>query len=79
MADSFTKKEFIKKRAKKKKDKDHKKETRKTNNNKGKGLDSMIAYVDENGYITSTPPEIRPVADSGSQTPKFNSRKNGTI
>lgn len=57
MPDSFQKKENIKKNALKKKIKAFKKEDRKTNNNKGKGLDSMIAYVDENGHLSSTPPE----------------------
>lgn len=78
MADSFSKKEAIKKRTQKKKEKTKKKEDRKTHNNKGKGLDSMIAYVDENGFVTSTPPQIKPTADTGSQTAKFYSRKNGT-
>ncbi|HSD13650.1 MAG TPA: hypothetical protein VLB74_03300 [Flavobacterium sp.] len=59
MADSFFKKEKNKKRVLKKKVKDQKKEDRKVNNNKGKGFDSMIAYVDENGNLTSTPPEIK--------------------
>ena len=47
MPDSFTKKENIKKRDKKKKDKNKKKEERKLTNNKGKGFDSMIIYVDK--------------------------------
>ncbi len=56
MPDSFTKKENIKKKIKKKKDKVQKRNERKTNNNKGKGFESMIIYVDENGHLTSTPP-----------------------
>ncbi|MCW4468744.1 hypothetical protein OGH69_07210 [Flavobacterium sp. MFBS3-15] len=57
MADSFQKKESIKKNALKKKFKASKKLERKTNNNKGKGFESMIAYVDQNGHLTSTPPD----------------------
>jgi len=57
MPDSFTKKENIKKNVTRKKQKDLKKQERKLNNNKGKGLDSMIAYVDENGNLSATPPE----------------------
>jgi CspA family cold shock protein len=57
MPDSFTKKENIKKNVTRKKQKDLKKQERKLNNNKGKGLDSMIAYVDEYGNLSSTPPE----------------------
>lgn len=57
MADSFQKKEDIKKNILRKKLKASKKEERKANNNKGKGFESMIAYVDANGNLTSTPPE----------------------
>ena len=59
MPDSFTKKENIKKRDKKKKDKNKKKEERKLDNNKGKGFESMIIYVDKFGNFTSTPPELQ--------------------
>jgi hypothetical protein len=59
MAESFQKKEDIKKNLIKKKLKASKKQERKTNNNKGKGFESMIAYVDANGNLTSTPPENR--------------------
>ena len=59
MAESFQKKEDIKKNLLRKKLKASKKQERKTNNNKGKGFESMIAYVDTNGNLTSTPPENR--------------------
>ena len=59
MADSFFKKENRKKKIEKKKQKSQKREDRKVNNNKGKGLESMIVYVDENGHLTSTPPAMR--------------------
>ena len=32
---------------------------RKENAQKGKSLDSMMAYVDENGNLSSTPPDRR--------------------
>jgi cold shock CspA family protein len=54
---SFNKRENEKKKAKKKKDKLQKKEDRKANAEKGKDLDDMIAYVDEFGNITDTPPD----------------------
>lgn len=57
MGDSFFKKENAKKKAKKKQDKTLRREERKTNNNKGQALESMFAYVDENGTLTSTPPD----------------------
>ena len=55
--ETFNKKEKEKKRLKKQKDKREKAEERKDNVVKGKSLDEMMAYVDENGNITSTPPD----------------------
>lgn len=53
---TFNKRELENKRLKKREDKQLKKEERKSAS-PGGGLDSMIAYVDENGVITSTPPD----------------------
>lgn len=53
------KKENEKKKARKRQDKLDKKEERRQNNNKGKGLEEMMAYLDENGNLTSTPPDPR--------------------
>ncbi len=53
--ETFSKKENEKKRLKKKQDKEQKKEDRKSQSNKS--LDDMIAYVDENGNLSSTPPD----------------------
>ena len=55
--ETFSKKELEKKRLKKQQDKKEKTEDRKANSDKGKSLDDMMAYVDENGNITSTPPD----------------------
>lgn len=55
--ETFSKKEKEKKKLKKKKDKAEKKEERKANAAKGQSLDEMMAYVDEDGNITSTPPD----------------------
>ena len=55
--ETFSKKEKEKKRLKKQQDKREKAEDRKGNNEKGKSLDEMMAYVDEDGNITSTPPD----------------------
>lgn len=53
--ETFNKKEVRKKKEKKRKDKAQKKADRKE---EGKNsLDDMIAYVDENGQLTSTPPD----------------------
>jgi cold shock CspA family protein len=54
--ESFNKKDKEKKRLKKRLDKEKKFASRKANPRSG-GLDSMIAYVDENGRITDTPPD----------------------
>ncbi len=55
--ETFNKKEKEKKRLKKKKEKLQRKEDRKANSEKGKSLEDMLAYVDEDGNITSTPPD----------------------
>lgn len=53
--ETFGKKEVRKKQEKKRKDKEAKRLAKKSG--ESSGLDSMIAYVDEFGNITSTPPE----------------------
>lgn len=55
--ETFNKKELEKKRAQKKKEKEERKEERKANAKSGQSLDDMMAYVDENGNISSTPPD----------------------
>ncbi|MEN6618775.1 MAG: cold shock domain-containing protein [Rikenellaceae bacterium] len=54
--ETFNKKEVKNKKAKKRKEKAKKRLERKDNEKKG-SLEDMIAYVDENGVITSTPPD----------------------
>ncbi|MCA8833396.1 cold-shock protein [Hymenobacter pini] len=54
---TFGKRENEKKRLKKRQEKEEKKEERQANAKKGQGLDDMLAYVDEFGNITSTPPD----------------------
>jgi cold shock CspA family protein len=54
--DTFNKKENEKKRLKKRLEKEKKREARKASA-PGGGLDNMIAYVDEFGNITDTPPD----------------------
>jgi cold shock CspA family protein len=55
--ETFSKKEKEKQKIRKRKEKEEKKETRKANSNKGQGIESMMAYVDENGNLTSVPPD----------------------
>ncbi len=54
--ETFNKKDVKNKKEKKRKEKEKKRLARKENEKKG-SLDDMIAYVDENGMITSTPPD----------------------
>jgi cold shock CspA family protein len=55
--DSMGKKEREEKRKKALKEKEERKKERAANSNKGKGLDDMMAYIDEYGNITDTPPD----------------------
>ncbi|MGQ1784022.1 MULTISPECIES: cold-shock protein [unclassified Saccharicrinis] len=55
--ETFGKKDKEQKRMKKRKDKALRKEERKANSSDG-SLNNMIAYVDENGMITDTPPDL---------------------
>ncbi len=55
--ETFNKKELEKRKAQKKKEKEERKEKRKEESKGGKSLEDMMAYVDEWGNITSTPPD----------------------
>lgn len=54
-SNSFNKREVEKSKQQKRKEKQQRKEERK--NNPTSSFDDMIAYVDENGMITDTPPD----------------------
>lgn len=56
-SETFNKKEKEKKRLQKRKEKEERKEERKANK-ETKSFEDMIAYVDENGNFSSTPPDI---------------------
>ncbi len=53
---SYNKKEKEKKRLKKRQEKQQKREERRANS-EGGGIENMMAYVDEDGNITDTPPD----------------------
>jgi len=55
--ETFNKKEKEKKRLQKRQDKQEKKEIRQSHARNGNDLDNMMAYLDENGNLTSTPPD----------------------
>ncbi len=56
MADTWNKKERQKKKEQSKKEKAERKQERKDNPKSSK-LDDMLAYVDENGNLSATPPD----------------------
>jgi cold shock CspA family protein len=56
--ETFGKKEVRAKKDKKRKEKEKKRLERKQGGRDGNSLDDMIAYVDEYGNITSTPPDL---------------------
>lgn len=55
MADNWKKKERENKKQQSKKSKEEKKQLRKDNRKDGNDLDSMMAYIDENGNLSSKP------------------------
>jgi len=57
--ETWNKKEREKKKQKEKKDKQERKLERKEQAKEGKSLNDMLAYVDENGNISATPPDPR--------------------
>ncbi len=59
MGETWNKKEREKKKQKERKEKEERKQERKENAKDGKSLNDMLAYVDENGQISSTPPDPR--------------------
>ena len=54
---TFGKKDKERNKQKQRQEKEEKMAERKANAKKGKSLDEMMAYLDENGNITSTPPD----------------------
>jgi cold shock CspA family protein len=56
--ETYNKKEVRNKKEKKRKEKEQKRQDRRASSKDGNSLDDMIAYVDENGNITSTPPDL---------------------
>lgn len=59
MAGTWNKRERENKKQQERKQKEERRLERKENAKKGKGIDDMMAYIDENGNISSTPPDPR--------------------
>jgi cold shock CspA family protein len=91
MGETYNKKEKEKNRLRKKQDKAEKMAERKANTKKGKTLEEMMAYLDENGNISSTPPDahkrkvfkqqesIQPVASGQHTTKEEDPVKTGRV
>ena len=82
--ETFGKKEKEKKRIKQRHDKQQKMEERKANAKKGKSLDEMMAYIDENGNISSTPPDpkkkkVFKQEDMQTSIPKYTEEEGSAI
>ncbi len=75
--DTFGKKENDKKRIAKKKEKEERKKDRQANNDKGKSLEDMFAYVDENGNLTSSPPDASKRREVNVEDIEIGVRKQG--
>lgn len=58
--ETYVKREKEKKRIQKRLEKAERKEERKSNNQKGKPVEEMFAYLDEHGNLTSAAPEKAP-------------------
>jgi cold shock CspA family protein len=59
MAETWNKKEREKKKQQDKKEKAERKQERREHSKSGKSLDDMLAYLDENGNLSSKPPDPR--------------------
>jgi cold shock CspA family protein len=59
MGETWNKKEREKKKQQNKKEKAEKKQERKEHSKSANDLDSMLAYLDENGNLSSNPPDPR--------------------
>ena len=70
--ETFNKKEKEKKRRKQKEEKKQKIEERKGNRRDGNSLEGMMAYLDENGNLTDTPPDMvrKPAAGVDANKPE---------
>jgi cold shock CspA family protein len=59
MASTWNKKEREKKKQQERKEKEERQQERKENARDGNNLDTMLAYLDENGNLSSRPPDPR--------------------
>jgi cold shock CspA family protein len=77
--ETWNKKEREKKKQKNRLDKLEKKQERKDNAKEGKSFDDMIAYIDENGNFSSTPPDPRKKVEINADDIQLGVPKQGPI
>jgi cold shock CspA family protein len=73
------KKEKETKKRNKRKEKEEKREFRKANSKKGKSFEDMIAYVDENGQLSSTPPDPKNKVELKLEDIQLGARKHDAV
>jgi len=74
--ETFNKKEKEKLKQKKRQDKQQKKEDRQANARDGKNINDMMAYVDENGNLVSTPPDPKKRVEINVEDIELGARKH---
>ncbi len=79
MAETWTKREREKKKRQNKKKKEEKRQERKETSKDGNDMDSMIAYLDENGNLTSEPPDPRKKVEIKAEDIEIGVPKQGEI
>ena len=87
MAETWSKRQREQKKRNTKKAKMERRQERKESNSKGKGLNEMLAYVDEYGNLSETPPEkginslqrIPPVVGNSRETDSDRGEKSGIV
>lgn len=79
MAETWTKREREKKKRQDKKKKEEKRQERKETSKDGNDMDSMIAYLDENGNLTSEPPDPRKRVEIKAEDIEIGVPKQGDI
>lgn len=76
--ETSAKKDKEKKKAKDRQEKAQRKEERKANSSKGKSLEDMMAYVDENGNLSPSPPDPSKKKEINLEDIQLGAAKNNT-
>lgn len=77
--ETYSKKERQKKKLQKKKEKQLRRDEKRLEEPKAKSLDEMFAYVDENGNISSTPPDPTKIKKIAAEDIDLDNSRNSAI